>query len=75
MRKWITVIGSIVLDVFLFFIGAFFLLGGIWNFLFGSRMGVMFAPLMILSGGLMLIIGIIVARKVFAFIKTTKKET
>ena len=73
MIKWIIAVGSVILDVVLLFVGAFFVLGGIWQFPYGTRIGVMLAPFMILLSGSILLVGIIIGRRVLAFLRETKK--
>lgn len=75
MIKWVIAAGSVLLDAVLLFFGAFLVLGGIWEFPFGTRIGVMFAPFMILLGGLILLVGIIIGRKVFAYLKKISTST
>jgi hypothetical protein len=69
LRRKVIIICSILIDAVLVFVGAFLVLGGIWEFPFGTRIGIMLAPFMILLGGSILFVGIIVGRRVAAYIK------
>jgi len=73
--KRVIAVGSIILDAVLFFVGVFLVLVGIWQFPFGSRIGVMLAPFTILLGGSILLVGIIVGRRALAFLRKIRKES
>ena len=66
MRKSIITLGialGIAFGATLLFFGLFFLIAGVWFFVLGSRIGVMFNPLTLLFGGFggsMLAAGIII---------------
>ena len=62
VRKWIFA-ARVALGATLLSIGLFFLIGGVWNYFFGTRIGVMLSPLMLLFGGSMIFLGIIVVLK------------
>jgi len=75
MRKWIIALGTIALDTILLYIGSFFLYWGTWNYIFGSRIGIMFGPLMMVLGVSILVVGIFVIFKLIAFLWRTKSRS
>ena len=68
-RKLIIASGAVALATPVFYVGCFFLYWGVWNYLFGSRIGVMLSPLMMVFGGFVVIVGIIGVLKLIPFLE------
>ena len=68
-RKLIIVSGAVALVTPVFYVGCFFLYWGVWNYLFGSRIGMMLSPLTMGFGVFVIIIGIIIVLKLFPFLE------
>lgn len=74
-RKLITALGMIVLDIILFCIGSFYILWGVWNYLFGTAIGATFGLIMMVIGGFVIIVGIIVVLKLVALLSPKTHST
>jgi len=53
----------IALGAISLFVGLFFFIGGVRNYLVGSRIGLMLSPLMLLFGGSVIYLGVFVVLK------------
>lgn len=67
-RERIIALGTIALVITLLSIGSLFLYWGVWNYFFGSHIGMMPSGMLILLGGILVIAGIIVVLKPVAFL-------
>ncbi len=70
-RRWIIVarVAAAGATLLLLSFGLFFLIGGAWNYFFGTRTGMMLSPLIMVFGGFIIIIGIIIVLKLVPFLK------
>lgn len=65
MKRWIITV-KVILGPTLLFVGLFLLYRGAWNYLFGTRIGIMLSPLILLFGGSLISAGIIIVSRLVA---------
>ncbi len=75
MQKNVIALGAILLNLFLFFIGSFFLHWGLWNYFYGSALpGVPFGIAMAVFGIFAIALGIFTLLKTYGLLTSKSAE-